>query len=488
MQGYPSRTSSGEAFSEQAARSLSVVFVLVTICSAVLFYFLVTHGTWKPEFQQDQAGFGGDFYLAQAFAMLHGTFAVTPAQLPDECWVVHRSCIGYFGITPSLIRMPFLPLLDAIKDALDPVFMTAAVTLAVGSALAVLRRLLRRTSGASSRWYVAIPAAIALGPGSVLITLARPAVYEEAIVWAVGFLCLSTYCLMRWWSALDRRWAVLLTASLVLGSCARPTALAASGVMGIAAGVRIFSSSDSARRTPRSLATVGVIGGLPIIAGLGVFTLKFGTPFPSLLLNQQVGGPSADPNWIALRKANHGQLQGFRFVPTALLAYLRPDTLVFTHQFPYVNYRFPTFAMIKMLGLQPGSMYEAPVSSITDAMPLAIVLGLFGLCQGLRSMVTSRFQFIMVALRAPTAWCALALGAAWYVTLSSVGLTNRYLGDVYPLVALGLSYGTARLVESLSKTSRAWNYLLVAMMSLVAVASIGVNLALTYQGWWHTIP
>ncbi len=462
--------------------------MLVTSGSAVLFYFLLTHGTWNPKFQQNQAGFAGNFYLAQASSMLHGTFAVTPTQLPDECWVVHNSCVGYFGITPSLIRMPFLPLLDAINDALDPVFMTAALTLAVGSALAVLRFLLRRCSGVSFRWYVALPAAIALGPGSVLLTLARPAVYEEAIAWAVGFLCLSTYCMMRWWLALDRLWAVLLTVSLVLASCARPTALAASGVMGIAAGVRIFSSGVFRLRTSRSLAAATVIGGLPIIAGLGVFTLKFGTPFPSLLLNQQVGGPSADPNWIALRKANHGQLQGLRFVPTALLAYLRPDTLVFTREFPYVNYRFPGFAMIKMIGLQPGSMYEAPVSSITDAMPLCILLGLFGLWQGLRPIATSGFQFIRAALRSSTLWCALALGASWYVTLSSIGLTNRYVSDVYPLTALVLSYGTASLVVSLSKVGRAWSYLVVAMMSFVAAASIGVNLALAYQGWWHTIP
>jgi hypothetical protein len=98
------------------------------------------------------------------------------------------------------------------------------------------------------------------------------------------------------------------------------------------------------------------------------------------------------------------------------------------HQFPYVNYRFPTFARTKMLGLQPRSIYEAPVSCITDAMPLAVLLSSFGFVQGLRSMARSSIHLIMTALRAPTLWCALAMGAAWYVTLSSVGLTNRYLG------------------------------------------------------------
>ena len=121
------------------------------------------------------------------------------------------------------------------------------------------------------------------------------------------------------------------------------------------------------------------------------------------------------------------------------------------HQFPYVNYRFPTFARIKILGLQPRSMYEALVSSITDAMPLAMLLSSFGFVRGLRSMARLSIHLIMTARRAPTLWCALAMGAAWYVTVPSVGLTNRYLGDVHPLVSLGLSYGTAHLVGSLSR-------------------------------------
>jgi hypothetical protein len=72
------------------------------------------------------------------------------------------------------------------------------------------------------------------------------------------------------------------------------------------------------------------------------------------------------------------------------------------HQFPYVNDRFPTSARIRMLGLQPRSMYEAPVSSITDAMPLAVLLSSFGFVQGLRSMARSSIRLIMTAARTHT--------------------------------------------------------------------------------------
>jgi len=226
---------------------------------------------------------------------------------------------------------------------------------------------------------------------------------------------------------------------------------------------------------------------LPVLAGLGVFILKFGVPFPNLILNQQVGGPSAVPGWITFRRLNHGQLQGLRFVPTALLAYLRPDTLVFTHSFPFLNYRFPTFASVKYLGLKPGSMYVIDVSSITDAMPLAVVLGLFGVVQGLRSTWKPRVRAVGSSLEIPVLCCAVAMGAAWCVTLTTIGITQRYLSDLYPLVSLGASYGTAHLTAGLAKIRTCWSVVAVATMSLAVLASVGINLALAYQEWWHLV-
>ena len=126
-------------------RLLDASLLSVLLFSSLVFYCVSTQGTLSPLHQQTlfggPGGPEGRFFLAQTQAMVHGRLWINSSQLPSDCFVAGGKCYGYFGITPSLLRLPFLPLLDHFNSGFTPVFITAGLTLATGSFLALLRHL-----------------------------------------------------------------------------------------------------------------------------------------------------------------------------------------------------------------------------------------------------------------------------------------------------------------------------------------------------------
>jgi hypothetical protein len=96
--------------------------------------------------------------------------------------------------------------------------------------------------------------------------------------------------------------------------------------------------------------------------------LKFDQPVPDLTLNEQV--PEA-PAWAAVLDANGNRTIGVRFVPTALLAYFRPDSLQVAAGFPWIDYaqqRGPTV----VAPLAEGGAYTTRLASATTLMPVPV--------------------------------------------------------------------------------------------------------------------
>ena len=187
----------------------------------------------NPLYQQVQAGFAGDFFLAQANSLVHGHLSVQPAQIPGECWFYRGQCYGYYGLTPSLLRVPLLPLLNHGGNFLTAVYLTLALTFAAVSALAIALHVLAplpRTPVTNCLFAVV---ALSLTPASVLMASARPAVYEEAIAWSLGFGVFAIYCFLRWWDARRWRWGVLVVLSLLLSTNARPTTMPLAVMLGV---------------------------------------------------------------------------------------------------------------------------------------------------------------------------------------------------------------------------------------------------------------
>jgi hypothetical protein len=461
---------------------------IFTLVSALFFYFLATHGGWDPGYEQPLAGFDSRFFLAQAQAMVHGHLAVPPAQLTGECYVHAGRCYGYFGLTPSLLRVPLLPLLDLVNRAATPEYIALALSLAVGSMLGIASVALSGVRRTRTVLAITTLTAFALGPASILVPLTRPAVYEEAIAWSVAFALLAIYAFLRWWRTPRNLWGVVLVVSLVLSTNSRPTTLLLGVTLGAGIVIRALRSrSASPLRRPLSLGAATAL--LPMLTCFGVYWLKFRQLIPSLLLNEEVGGPTPAPWWLSLRHINHGTLQGIRFIPTALVAYLRPDGLAFGSSFPFIDFRVGPTAGTHFFGIPPGSMFVERFSTIPDDMPGIVVLVVLGAVVALRRRTRTRSDvrspFARLADQ-PMIYCLLGTAGAWGLTLTSVTITNRYLGDAFPLIALCALVALGSLLGPFTRLPGRNQKAIVAVAAVAVVYSLVVNTGLAYQLWWNT--
>jgi hypothetical protein len=459
-----------------------IIPVAVTIGSALIFYVLATHGTLNPLYEQPQGGFAGRFFFAQAQAMVHGHLYVDPSQLPGECFVSRGRCYGYEGLTPSLLRLPFLPLLNATNRAFTPVFMTAGLTLAVGSALAIVDRMLshvRETALTNYLWFVL---ALSLGPGSVLVLVTRPALYEEPIVWSVAFALLAVYGYLRWWSKPGAGWAVLVVLSLVLSTNARPTTLPLGVVLGAGMVIRAVTGDREAGRLRSAVLLGAAVAILPVATCLGAWWLKFHTLLPNYLINQQI---ATQPWWLTIRRIDHDQLQGLRYVPTTLLAYLRPDGITLASSFPFVGFA----GKVTYIGIPKGSMYLEPFSTLSNDMPLFFAVVIAALAVGTvraRRAGTHVREVFDRMIRSPMTYCVLGTAAACAVMLSNAFITSRYLADCFPLVVVGVAVAVRVLGPATARLSGLAAVGVAAGVTIFVAWSLLVNIGLDYQYWWHT--
>jgi hypothetical protein len=463
----------------------------VTAVSAVVFYVMSTHGSLNPLYENSGAPFSSVFFFAQAQGLIHGHLNVRPDQLSGECFVYHAQCLGYFGLTPSLLRVPLLPLLDAINHSLTPVYMTAALTLAVGSTMAILSHVLSTVRRTPLLTFLVGAVALTLGPASVLEMISRPAVYEEAIAWSVAFALFGVYCFLRWWSGPRTLWACLLVLSLVLSTNSRPTTLPLGVVLGAGIFIRLLRERWEPARERRALVFAWTVALLPIATCLGVYWIKFHMAIPNILLNQQMSGPGAAPWWLAIRRVDHNSLQGLRFIPTGVYNYLRPDAIAFGSGFPFVDFRFGPTAPPGLIGIPTGGVYLEPFTSLPDAMPLAILLILVGIGYGIvrarRRGVGLRTGLVNL-LHSPMTYCIAGTLASAAVALTGSFLTNRYLGDMFPAVALCLIAATRVLAEPAAALSGRRAILVGVGASVLVLWALLVNLGLEYRLWWHSVP
>src|SRR5580765_7012577 len=218
--GRPARSSTLDS----RLRAITRIAVLVMV--PLVFYF-TTEGTWRLTKQHEDGGWSGGFFAAQAEAIVHGRLEVPRNSIISECWDRDGHCYGYFGVTPSLLRAPFLGILRWLHSSVTPLFLATAVLLAYWAALRLLRRSLGDAADAGQpRALVlgyAVAGALALGPGGTLLFLTRPAVYEEATAWGVAFFLLALDRVWDWQRS--QNWRALMWATIfgIAAANARPT-------------------------------------------------------------------------------------------------------------------------------------------------------------------------------------------------------------------------------------------------------------------------
>jgi hypothetical protein len=203
--------------------------------------------------------------------------------------------------------------------------------------------------------------------------------------------------------------------------------------------------------TGRALAGAAALSLVPALAMVGVFYLKFDAPVPDMMANEQIGHTAG---WKTILETNGGHTAGLIFTPTELMAYFRPDTLIGHKEWPWIRFRFPERKRIAWIApLPPDGVYVERTASATATMPLAWILNVMAMAW----VVLSAWPIWTGRRRDPSRadWLlfggSLACAATMTLApLTTVGITNRYLGDFYTISVVGFAVSHRLLLPSLS--------------------------------------
>lgn len=365
-----------------------------------------------------------DYYRAQAEALIQGRLWVPVSSLGDECYFVDGKCFGYFGLTPSLLRLA--PAALNVPGDFSPVSVLLGYAVGVIGALLLLLTTWRWLApfcdlkdGLFER-SIFVCLAAALGPGSASVFATRTDVADEAILWGCSATIWTTLFFILWLrhGSAAAVWAGV--ASAVLAAGARPSLIPA------VIGLGIVGFVIALRHRPRNL---GPLSGflsmsiLPAVFAAAVFYLKFGRLVPDMRDNHFI---KSSPFWQAIRAANGDVLFSWIFIPQNAWNFLRPTGLHYELTYP----RGIFFRQADSFWpAPPGGSYLEPAGSLTTFAPLLVGLSVCALLaifwKGLRP---SEYYGSLLAI-------AGALSVGVLATWSQVAMTNRYLVDAVPLLA-----------------------------------------------------
>lgn len=339
-----------------------------------------------------------NFYDVQARSLLRGTWSMPASVLSIEGIRSGGRTVMYYGPVPAILRLPVLLFTHRLDGRLtEPSLLIAFLLALVFSGLLSWRiRRMVRGSVAVSRAEAILTAGliVVIGLGTVFFFLGSTAqVYEEAELWGATFALGAFYALIGF---LERPSAGRLVSTGVLATLAMLTrgSVGAGPLVAIALVAVIYLLAWMSNHAPRWKSMVGRLSrvtgvyatgapgrlgvgllaamGVPLALYIAINEIKFSTPF-SIPLDRQVL-TSEDAHRRAVLAANGGSLFGLKFLPTNLLAFLRPDALTLTRVFPWLF--FPGKATVIGHVLYTTRDWT---SSIPASMPVLFLLALLGL-------------------------------------------------------------------------------------------------------------
>ena len=186
---------------DPSLRRFTVAAVAGLVVASVPFLWVLWDlWTGKVDLLRKEA-YQTDFYDRQARALFHGHLFVQTGSLGIEGFVHDHRTYTYFGVFPSLLRMPIL----AVTSSLDGK-LTAPSMLLGWSWRRCSVPCSSGASGSSSRGPVLLGRAEAasygvllasVGTGSVLVYLAStPFVYNEDLIWSAALTIASLFTLL----------------------------------------------------------------------------------------------------------------------------------------------------------------------------------------------------------------------------------------------------------------------------------------------------
>ncbi len=430
----------------------------------------------------------GNFYDAQARALLHGHWNVSASELAFEGFRIGDKTYTYFGPWPSILRMPLIQFAPSTYGRLTQLSMVLAfATMLVGVAALHWRiRDLLRGDATVGRLDLVLAAAapIALGAGSSALFLASRAwVYHEAILWGVAWALLAYERIIAFSRAPSVARLVGASAAATLAFSSRASVgLGPVVALGLVLAGQVVAwirtrrrpaadgrpAAPGERNDPRWIPRTLVAVAVPVMAYVYVNWARFDSLLSVPWRKQVLFSFNADARGPL--DANHGTYFALKYVPTTVLQYLRPDALAGNGLFPWLT--FPRFRPT-LIG-QPVMALDVS-SSVTASMPalaLLTIVGILAACSR-RFARTDRARVLRIPL------VGAAVGTVLVLTIAFIA--QRYLGDWLPLVVIGSLAGLHTIVarrEAAPARRRRWHTALLVGLATLALVGVWINLSL----------
>lgn len=418
-----------------------------------------------------------NFYDLQARALLHGHLYVANGALGSEAFIHDGHQFTYFGIFPSLLRIPLLLVTSRLDGRLTALsILIAWIVTGVFSCLLLwrVRWLLRGAEilGRAEAAAYAVMVAAVLG-GTILVDLAaNPWVYSEDIAWSVA---LTVGALFTLTSLLEQpsRLRVIAAMLLISGAMLTRGSTGYGCVIGAVLAAlwlafRPQPDDSLGKRSDRRWSLAVLAAGLvPLVLGSVFSYAKFGIPY---------GYPLHDQIYFNTQGLSHikGYYFGLRFIPSTVVAYLASSGVHLSTVFPFVS--LPLFAAHPIGGVVLYGSEE--VTSLPGSSPLLLLVAIWGLA----IPFWRRWRRPRIVLAIP-----LLAAAAPAVAILLFGfIDNRFLGDFVPLLVLAGSIGMVDVWRRLETTSKQIRFSALAAISALGLYSVVANVAMASSptGWW----
>jgi hypothetical protein len=407
-----------------------------------------------------------DFYDLQARSMMHGHLAVPTNSIGPEAFLHGGKQYTYFGLFPSLLRIPVLMLTSSYDGQLTaPSLLLAWLVTGLFGALLLWRvRTIVRGSAALGRAeatsYGVVMATILAG-SVVVVLAATPFVYDEDFAWSIALTVGALFALL---GVMERPSGgrVALAGLLVLGAVLNrdPTGWACViGALLIAVWFFLGRHGDKNRRWAAPMLAVGLV---PLAITSLINMVKFGSPLGFSLTDQLYTFQNAHRRYYLSTTGGKGY--SLRFIPSTLLAYFGPTGIRFTSVFPFITMPAAPAAAVGGVVLE----WQYRTYSVTASMPLFLLLSIAGVLTTLRRKV-GRIGLMRIPLLAALAGAAGV--AVWGY------LAPRYIGDFLPFLIIASFVGLVDLWRRLGGRSRKLRLSLLGAVIVLGVYGIVANVA-----------
>ena len=410
--------------------------------------------------------------------MFHGHLSLANGAIGIEGFLHAGRTYTYFGLFPSIIRMPILLVTSSLDGKLTASYMLLAWLLTGLFASLLLWRirfLVRGDSimGRAEATSFGVLMATVMGGTVWMLLAATPFVFNEDIAWSV---CLTVGSIFALLGVIERpSWGRLIASGvLILGANLDRATTGWACAVGAGLIAVWFLLGLGGRENRRWFFPVLVAGLVPVLIGCAVNYSKFGVLF---------GVSNFDQVWThvnAYRRqflaANHDAEEGTIFVPTNLLAYLRPDGLRLTSVFPFVT--LPASPPTALAGVLFDRLYRT--DSLPASTPLLFLLSVWGLVTAFRPKSIGKVALTRLLL--------LAAGSAGAALMLWGYIAPRYLGDFVPFLVLASGVAMADIFRRLEGRKRSVRVGAVVVISVVALFSIAANvgMAIVPNEEWNT--